>query len=197
MTTMERSLACQSIKMVYARSNKKKKCSIYLQRINEGVRGVIPSFFCKKPMITESQIRGLIEEKIGDGPLFIVEVQVNPGNKIKVEMDSDVGLSIDDCVAISRQIEGNLDRELEDFELQVLSAGIGQPLKVERQYTKNVGRDVSLKLADGSEVIGKLLEAGEALKIGLPALKKKKLPEREVMFPLEDILETKVRVSFK
>lgn len=148
-------------------------------------------------MITESQIQALIEEKIGEGPMFIVDVQVAAGNKIKVEMDSDQGMSIQDCVAISRQIEGNLDREVEDFELQVLSAGIGQPLKVSRQYVKNIGRDVSLKLESGIEVVGELVEAGEVLKLKLPASKKKKLPEREEEFPLEQIVETKVRVSFK
>ena len=70
----------------------------------------------------------LIEEKLTEDQ-FIVEVEVSPANQISVQIDSENGISIDDCVAISRQIEGNLDREEEDFELQVSSAGLGQPFK--------------------------------------------------------------------
>jgi ribosome maturation factor RimP len=148
-------------------------------------------------MITADQIRSLIEEKLEGSELFIVDVTVSPGNAIKVELDGDQGISIDDCVGVSRHIEGNLDREVEDFELKVMSAGIGEPLKVDRQYIKNAGREVSVILTDGTEHIGKLISAAEELKLVLPASKKKKLPEREIVLAKTDIKETRVRISFK
>jgi ribosome maturation factor RimP len=148
-------------------------------------------------MITEDRIAELVAEKLSDGPIFVVEIKVHPGNKIHVEIDGDFGVNIADCVAVSRQIEGNLDREIEDFELQVLSAGVGLPLKHERQYRKNIGREVSVSLEDGSELIGVLMESEDGVKLKLPASKKKKLPEREVSIAMDQIRETKVRVSFK
>lgn len=148
-------------------------------------------------MISEERIAELVGEKLGDGPIFAVEIKVHPGNKIHVEIDGDDGVSISDCVAVSRQIEGNLDREVEDFELQVLSAGVGLPLKHERQYRKNVGREVSVTLKDGVELIGTLINVENNITLKLPASKKKKLLEREISIAVDQIRETKVRVSFK
>lgn len=148
-------------------------------------------------MIAEEKIRALVEEKIGEGPLFIVDITVSAANKIKIELDGDQGISIDDCVAVSRQVEHNLDREQEDFELQVSSAGLGSPLRIERQYHKNLGREVSVLLNDGTERIGRLQAVEDGIRVKLPASKKKKLPEREETYAWDEIKETKVRISFK
>lgn len=159
--------------------------------------GKHPSFFWGKFMISVETISGLVQEKLGDGALFLVQVKVNLGNKIVVEIDGDNGVAIDDCVAVSRHVESSLDREVEDFELQVTSAGLGQPFKVSRQYQKNIGREVDLRLMDGTEKRGHILSVEDGLTLKLPPQKKKQLPEREETFAMADIKECKVRITFK
>lgn len=148
-------------------------------------------------MISESYIRRLVEEKLEGTDMFIVELTLSSNNRIVVEVDGMSGVTIDDCVAVSRQIESNLDREQEDFELQVSSAGIDKPLRDRRQFEKNIGREVKIVLQDSAELKGELLEVGESLKVKLPASKKKKLPEREETIAWENIRETKILISFK
>lgn len=97
-------------------------------------------------MITTEIIQNLVDEKLEGTSIYAVDITVSPGNVIKVELDGDEGISIDDCVLVSRHIEGGFDREQEDFELKVMSAGIGEPLKVDRQYHKNIGREVDIRL---------------------------------------------------
>lgn len=130
-------------------------------------------------MIEKSRIIQLIEEKL-TADQFIVDVEVTPSNQIQVQLDSETGITIDHCVAISRQIEGNLDREAEDFELQVSSAGLGQPFRVLRQYTKNLEKEVEVVLKDGKKLAGVLKGANESgfvletAKMEKPEGKKKK-----------------------
>ncbi|WP_163709842.1 ribosome assembly cofactor RimP [Mangrovibacterium lignilyticum] len=111
-------------------------------------------------MIEKSKIIQLIEEKLTDDQ-FIVDVEISPANQISILIDSEIGITIDHCVAISRQVEGNLDRETEDFELQVASAGLGQAFKVFRQYVKNIGSEVEVVLKDGRKLEGILKSANE------------------------------------
>ena len=112
-------------------------------------------------MIDRKKIIQLIEEKLPDDQ-FIVEVEVSPANQISVLIDSETGITIDHCVAVSRQIEGNLDRESEDFELQVSSAGLGLAFKVFRQYVKNIGNEIEVVLKDGKKLEGILKNADQA-----------------------------------
>ena len=148
-------------------------------------------------MISESYIRQLVEEKLEGTDMFIVELSVSSNNKIVVEIDGMSGVAIVDCVEVSRQIESNLDRDQEDFELQVSSAGIDKPLRDKRQFEKNIGREVKIVLQDSAELKGELLEVGDSLKLKLSASKKKKLPEREEIIAWENIRETKILISFK
>ncbi|MDA9266896.1 ribosome assembly cofactor RimP [Salibacteraceae bacterium] len=148
-------------------------------------------------MISESYIRQLVEEKLEGTDMFIVELSVSSNSKIVVEIDGMSGVAIADCVEVSRQIESNLDRDQEDFELQVSSAGIDKPLRDKRQFEKNIGREVKIVLQDSAELKGELLEVGDSLKLKLPASKKKKLPEREEIIAWENIRETKILISFK
>ena len=121
---------------------------------------------CKSPillhffMIAPEIIIQLTEEIITDDQ-FIVGVEVSPSNVIVVTIDSEKGISIDDCININRHIEKNLDREEEDFELQVSSAGIGQPLKVFRQYVKNIGKEVEVVSKKGEKKKGILKSTDE------------------------------------
>lgn len=155
-------------------------------------------------MITAEQIRTLVEEKIADTDLFIVEINVKPGNKIEIFIDRDSGLALEDCLRVSRHVEGSLDRETEDFALDVSSPGVGRPLKLKRQYFKNVGRNVEIKLTDGSKIEGALTSADEEkiivqtrTKEEVEGKKGKKWVERDHELPYENITETKITISFK
>ena len=112
-------------------------------------------------MITADSIKKLAEEKLAEGSNFIVDISVKPGNKIIVLLDNDKGVSIADCVAMSRYIEFNLDREKDDFELNVMSPGLTEPFKILRQYQKNVGKYVDVVTKENKKITGKLLKATE------------------------------------
>ena len=84
----------------------------------------------------------MVEEKLASSSYYLVDVTVAPGNVITVEIDNDEAVSIDDCAELSRYIEERLDRDVEDYELEVGSAGITSPFKVLRQYIKNIGNEV-------------------------------------------------------
>ena len=100
-------------------------------------------------MIDRNVILKLVEEKLASTEMFLVDVEVKTGNVIVVEIDSNEAVSIDDCVALSRWLEEHLDRDKEDFELEVGSAGITSPFKVLRQYVKNIGNEVEILLNAG------------------------------------------------
>jgi len=149
-------------------------------------------------MITEAIVRALIEEKIEGTDQFIVSVKVLPTNRIQVYVDAVGGLNVKDCVNISRQIEGNLDREVEDYELQVSSPGLTEPFQHPLQYKKNVGREIKVTTADGETIKGELTAfTGEEITLQ-PEKKKKKEEEAEpVTIPLSEITEAKTVISFK
>lgn len=115
----------------------------------------------------------LVEEKLTEDQ-FIVSVDVSPLNQISVLLDSDTGITIQHCVNISRQIEGNLDREIEDFELNVSSAGLGQPLKILRQFRKNLDKEVEAILKDGRK-LGGILKAVDEKGFKLETSKREKV----------------------
>ncbi len=112
-------------------------------------------------MITKEQVLKLIGNKLEEDGFFLVDVNVKPGNRIEVLIDSYNGVPIAYCVEISRLIEHSFDRETEDFEMEVSSAGIGQPFKVKEQYLKTSGRPVELLTNDGIILKGVLEEVGE------------------------------------
>ena len=111
-------------------------------------------------MISKVVIQKMVEEKLSD-TMFIVDVSVGPGNAISVIIDSDEGLSIDKCIEMSRHIEHQFDREVEDFSLEVSSPGLTQPFKVLRQYLKNLEKEVEIVTAKGDKITGILKSAGE------------------------------------
>lgn len=113
-------------------------------------------------MIEEKYIKTLAQQKIGGTPLFLVDVKIKPVNKIEVFIDSPSHITVDECVSLSRFIESNLDREVEDFELTVSSPGLDQPFKVMDQYRKYIGKEVSVLKKDGIKIIGKLKDVNDA-----------------------------------
>lgn len=153
-------------------------------------------------MITKAEIIHLAEEALAGTDRFIVEVLVKMDNVIMVFIDADSSVTIDHCVELSRYIEHQLDRETEDFELRVSSAGLDHPFKLMRQYTKNIGLPVQVVLTDGEKHIGKLLSADEkGISIDLILVKKLNKIKKEVSggtvsFAFEQIEEVKPVISF-
>jgi ribosome maturation factor RimP len=154
-------------------------------------------------MNIEERITALVKERIADrDDLFIVDVKVQPGGKVLILVDGDHGIAIQDCVQISRHVGFHLEEEnaIEHaYNLEVSSPGIDTPLKLERQYLKNKGRNLEIKLNDGTKKTGKLLEIS-ANSVFLEEIFKEKgkksvLVETEI--PLNQITETKVLISFK
>ena len=154
-------------------------------------------------MQVEKRVIALVEEKIADRPeLFLVEVRMLPNNKLIIHVDGDEGISIQDCVAISRHIGFHLEEENaieQAYNLEVSSPGVGEPLKLIRQYNKNIGRTVSIKFAGGYKKEGKLLEVTENNILIEESVKEKgkKAVTVETSVPFNDIIETSVLISFK
>jgi ribosome maturation factor RimP len=109
-------------------------------------------------MITKEKVQFLVEEVLSND-MFIVDITVGIANQILVSVDSDAGISIGECVQISRHVESSLDREVEDFSLEVSSPGLSMPLKVTRQYLKNIGREVEVVTKSGEKQKGILKSA--------------------------------------
>ena len=112
-------------------------------------------------MIDKNKVKDLALEWLEGKEYFLVDATVDEQNKITVEIDHKDGVWIDDCCELSRFIEDHLDRDVEDFELEVGSAGIGQPFKVLQQYINSIGYDVELLTADGKKMEGALKSADD------------------------------------
>ncbi|MDF1575809.1 MAG: ribosome assembly cofactor RimP [Bacteroidales bacterium] len=112
-------------------------------------------------MITTEHIKELVVQHIRGSDIFLVEIVVKPGNLITVQLDRPEGISIDECVSISRFLNESLDREVEDYSLEVSSPGLGGAFRVRQQYEKNLGRDIEVLYTDGIKVTGKLEKVGD------------------------------------
>ena len=155
-------------------------------------------------MITQDTVIQLIENKIAGTDMFIVEVNVRPGNVISVTLDSESGITIEACTEVHRHILHEMDREVEDYSLEVSSPDLSKPLQVFRQYQKNIGRDLGVKLKDKTKIEGELMTADESgitlkteQKEEVPGKKGKKLVEREIVIAFADMAEAKVLIRFK
>ena len=155
-------------------------------------------------MIEKSIVRGLVEEWLEGRDYFLVDVTVRADDRIVVEIDHAEGVGIEDCVELSRFIESRLSREEEDYELEVGSAGIGQPFKVLQQYVIHVGSEVDVLTADGRKLHGVLTAAGpESLEVTvkvkrkLEGEKRPKWVEETVTLRYDEIKYTKYSISFK
>lgn len=153
-------------------------------------------------MIKKEHIEKIVENHLTGGELFLVKASVGKDNLVNVYIDGDNGVSIDDCVQLSRFIEQQLDRDKEDFELRVSSPGADEPFVNFRQYKKNIGRPVSIKLKNGTRKRG-ILENADNKEIDIKEeiksknKKQKKMTTGEpIRIPLDEILETKVIILF-
>lgn len=154
-------------------------------------------------MQVEQRVKALVEEKIADRPeLFLVAIKMLPNNKLIIHVDGDQGISIQDCAAISRHVGFHLEEENaieKAYNLEVSSPGVGEPLQLTRQYHKNIGRDLSVKLSTGEIKEGKLLSVtDEEIQIEEKVKEKgKKVKLVETPINFNAIVETKVLISFK
>jgi ribosome maturation factor RimP len=158
-------------------------------------------------MISKKRVLELAEERMNElnSGLFVVDLTISSTNVIHLELDKTEGyVSINECMSVSRNIEHNLDRESADFELHVSSAGLDKPLRVLAQYTKNIGREVKVVTTDGKKQEGLLIAASEkeltletSRKEKLEGKKKKELIVEQHVFPMNQIKETKIVISFK
>lgn len=154
-----------------------------------------PPFYWPKDM-EYTKVEEAAALAAAENEAFLVDVELKPNNVITVFVDADNGLSIDQIKMINRKIEAELDREVEDFNLTVSSPDLNKPLKIFRQYQKNVGRFLKVKYND-REVEGKLLQADtEFLLLSVPQ-KKKSAPEVELRIEFAEITEAKVAIRFK
>ena len=108
-----------------------------------------------------NKVKGALEAYLSNSDLYWVDVKIEAGNRIVIEIDSDNSVSIDDCVELTKYIESQLDRDVEDYELEVGSAGISSPFKILRQYRKNMGNEVEVLLKTGKKWLGILKEVKE------------------------------------
>ncbi len=158
-------------------------------------------------MISKKKVAALIYERIEelDNGLFVVSLIISTGNKINIELDKhEGGVSVKDCMSVSRNVEHNLDREQEDFELHVSSAGLDKGLRVYAQYQKNVGRDVVVKLHEDGKVEGTMIAVTPeqitvqtTRKERIEGKKKKQTIIEDVVLTMDKIKETKIVISFK
>jgi len=150
-------------------------------------------------MIDRTQIISITERLLEGSDLFLVEAVVKPGNKITVYVDGDHGVTIDACHHLCRQLEGTLDRDKEDFDLTVSSAGVDRPLLLPRQFKKNTGRTIEILTNEELHFTGKLIrcdEEGVELEIAPDKRGKNTATEKKTVL-YKDIKRAKEVITFK
>ena len=155
-------------------------------------------------MIDKNVVTRIVNEWLEGKDYFLVDVTVSPDDKIVVEIDHAEGVWIDDCVELSRYIESRLSREEEDYELEVGSAGIGQPFKVLKQYEMHIGREVEVQPCQGNKITGVLKEVYPdhfcvtvTRKVKSEGAKRPHLEEQDLEFKFDEIKYTKYLIRFK
>ncbi|MCI6181619.1 MAG: ribosome assembly cofactor RimP [Prevotella sp.] len=155
-------------------------------------------------MIDKNVVRNLVEEWLQDKEYFLVDVEISPDDRIVVEIDHADGVWIEDCVELSRYIEDRLDRDEEDYELEVGSAGLGQPFKVPQQYVNFIGKNVEVLDGDGKKVKGvlKSVDGNDftvtvAEKVKQEGKKRPVLTDVDHTYQMDKVKYTKYLISFK
>lgn len=142
-------------------------------------------------MIDKQLIIDAVEKAIKDSDIFLVDVKVTPDNNITVEIDNPTGIDIDTCSRITRAIESEVDRDVEDYELEVGSAGLTAPFKVKGQYLKNIGNDISVLTRDGKKLKGVLKDVTDdtftmtvTKKVKLDGKKRPEMVDEDITIPM-------------
>ena len=155
-------------------------------------------------MIDKNVVEKLVNQWLEDKDYFLVDIEISPDDRIVVEIDHADGVWIEDCVQLSRFIEDNLNRDDEDYELEVGSAGLGQPFKVRQQYLNFIGKEVEVLDADGKKYKG-VLKAVEGNDFTVTVQEKQKvegkkrpqLVDTDHTFQMDKVKYTKYLINFK
>ena len=155
-------------------------------------------------MIDKQTVVSAVEEAIKGSDLFIVDVTVSADKSTAVEVDSPAGLDIDTCSALTRKIEELLPQELEDYDLEVGSAGLTAPFKVRGQWEKNLGKEIELLTNDGRKLAATLAALGDdsftiryQVKEKLPGEKRPSLVDKEEEIPFSNVKKANYLLRFK
>lgn len=157
-------------------------------------------------MIDKQLLEQTVADAIEGTDAFIVDINIAPGNIITVEIDSATGVDIDTCAAITRRIESVFDRDEEDYELEVGSAGLTSPFKVKGQYGKNIGNDVEVLTRDGRKLTGCLVEVNAdgtefvievTRKVKVEGKKRPEMIQEPVRLAVADTKYVKYLINFK
>ena len=155
-------------------------------------------------MTDKNIVKNLVDQWLEGKDYFLVDIEISRDNKIVVEIDHADGVWIEDCVELSRFIEDHLDREAEDFELEVGSAGLGQPFKVAQQYVNFVGKEVEVLDADGKKykgvlkgVDGRDFTVTVQEKVKEEGKKRPQLQDKDYHFSMDTVKYCKYLISFK
>jgi len=151
----------------------------------------------------QERVENLLEEAFQEyNSLFLISLDISDQNHILIVIDGDEGVSVDDCIAVSRKIENNLDREEEDYSLEVASSGVSEPLKLARQYQKNIGRKLEVTTKT-DKFVGNLTDVNEdgivlswKAKEPKPIGKGKVTVDKEAKIAFQEIEKAKVVITF-
>lgn len=154
-------------------------------------------------MINKDSIYQVVSEKIAGTDFFIVDVSVNQNNQISVEIDANDGVSIDFCAELNKYISSKFEEEIDDYDLEVSSGGIGQPFKVLKQYQKFIDQEVEVLTLKGIKYSGFLVEVNDnnftveiTKKVKLPDAKRKTDVTENIVFGYNEIKYTKYIIRF-
>ncbi|MGN0230808.1 MAG: ribosome assembly cofactor RimP, partial [Muribaculaceae bacterium] len=155
-------------------------------------------------MLDKKLLSEVVNEAISGSDIFVVDITVSADNVVDVELDSMGSIDIDTCVALSREIEKRFDRDVEDYELQVGSAGLTSPFKVKQQYDKNIGNQVEVLTKDGQKLKGTLKSADDTeftitvqKKVKPEGAKRPVMVDTDMTFNYSEIKYTKYLIEFK
>ncbi|MCM1449218.1 MAG: ribosome assembly cofactor RimP [Clostridiales bacterium] len=155
-------------------------------------------------MIDKNIIKEIVAGEIESTDMFIVDINVTPDNRIVVELDARSPIDIDSCARITRAIEAALDRDAEDFELEVGSAGLTSPFKVKEQYIKNIGNDIDLLTRNGRKITGHLVEVNDddfiievSRKVKEPGAKRPSMITEPLTIAFDNVKKASYHLDFK
>ena len=180
---------------------------LYICTRIEGDGSPLLSFRIRKlfvKMIDKLIVNQIVDEFLSDTSSYLIEADVKPGNLIVVEIDNDEAVSIDECVRLNRFIESKLDREEEDYDLEVGSSGLTSPFKVLKQFRKNIGNEIETLTKKGEKLYGILKSADEdkfvitiTKKVKPEGAKRKIEVQEDLPFAYNEVKYTKYLIRFK
>ncbi|MDE6266784.1 MAG: ribosome assembly cofactor RimP [Muribaculaceae bacterium] len=157
-------------------------------------------------MIDKQKLTECVENAIAGTDMFLVDIRISKDNSITVDLDSMGGMDIDECAAVTRKIEAEFDRDVEDYELEVGSAGLTSPFRVKQQYEKNIGNPVEVLVKGGKKLTGTLTAVADDFstftvevdeKVKEPGMKRPVIVKTPVTIPVADAKSVRYLIQFK